>query len=584
MTSRASRLMSMSACGRLLIAMLVLAGTVVAAPLTADAAKRKTRSFSVSVTPKVAVPGSTFVISAKGSKLPRACRVAVRLGGQRGKVVQRATVRRGRSSRIRLAGPVGARTVELVCGARKAFTAVTLRARKPTTQLPTPIGALPGPTTPAPAIQTPEPTPTPTPPADTDGELDASVIPSSAEDAAPDSGGPDPDLRLPFQCGEQWQASTYAGHVNSAIDWNQPGDGDAGRPVVASASGSVYVAPAGQYNGGYGNYVIVNHGGGWSTLYAHFRGYAVSNGQNVGRGQVLGFVGTTGNSTGNHLHYEQRRNKAGQQVRFSGGPVSAGRTYTSDNCGTSTPDVPGGSIGTSLTGPTATGNPGNYVGDATRQDFAYATPRADGGTSIAVWETTAAGIQWRGLWLDAPNVPFSTSTFVPADQDGDGRLDLYYATRRPDGSGMDVALLRNTGSTFSYVGQQWNPNGLYPESTRFMPGNFAGNASYQDFAYATRRSDGGTVIGMFESTPAGIQYRGSWLDASNVPFDTTKFIPADQDADGDLDLFYATRRPDGSGMDVAFLTNTGSLFSYVGQQWNPNGLYPESTQFLPTNG
>ena len=51
---------------------------------------------------------------------------------------------------------------------------------------------------------------------------------------------------------------------------------------------------------------------------------------------------------------------------------------------------------------------------------------------------------------------------------------------------------------------------------------------YHDFAYATRRSDGGTVIGMFESTPTGVQYRGSWLDAANVPFDTSTFIPADQ--------------------------------------------------------
>jgi hypothetical protein len=166
------------------------------------------------------------------------------------------------------------------------------------------------------------------------GELDPSTIPEGFEAAETDTGGAAPGFRIPFPCNERWRTSTYRGHSPSAnaIDWNDPVRDDGGRAVAASAPGTVFLAPAGQWNGGYGNYVVVNHGGGWSTLYAHLRGYAVTPGQSVGQGQVIGYVGTTGSSTGNHLHYEQRLNRVVQPGRWSGGGLAFGVTYTSDNC------------------------------------------------------------------------------------------------------------------------------------------------------------------------------------------------------------------------------------------------------------
>ena len=86
-----------------------------------------------------------------------------------------------------------------------------------------------------------------------------------------------------------------------------------GTPILAAKSGQVItsVYGSGSY-WSYGNYVVIDHGNGNSTLYAHMSSRAVSEGQMVKQGQVIGYVGTTGNSTGNHLHLEIR--VGGQRV------------------------------------------------------------------------------------------------------------------------------------------------------------------------------------------------------------------------------------------------------------------------------
>ena len=97
------------------------------------------------------------------------------------------------------------------------------------------------------------------------------------------------------------------------------GAGIMGTPVVAAADGTVIATNSScthnwgkSYScgcgGGYGNYVMISHAGGKMTVYGHLTSLTVSTGQTVSRGQVIGYVGSTGNSTGPHLHYECRLN------------------------------------------------------------------------------------------------------------------------------------------------------------------------------------------------------------------------------------------------------------------------------------
>jgi murein DD-endopeptidase MepM/ murein hydrolase activator NlpD len=83
--------------------------------------------------------------------------------------------------------------------------------------------------------------------------------------------------------------------------------GSSGTPIAAAAGGTVILAGP---QGGYGNLVVVDHGGGLSTAYAHLSSISVGVGQAVGQGAVVGGMGTTGHSTGVHLHFEVRVNGA----------------------------------------------------------------------------------------------------------------------------------------------------------------------------------------------------------------------------------------------------------------------------------
>jgi murein DD-endopeptidase MepM/ murein hydrolase activator NlpD len=95
------------------------------------------------------------------------------------------------------------------------------------------------------------------------------------------------------------------GRLHAGIDIGVP----YGTPIHAAASGTVVLAG---WNGGYGNYTCIDHGGGLATCYAHQSSFAVSTGTQVSQGQVIGYVGNTGHSFGAHLHFE---------VRINGNPV-----------------------------------------------------------------------------------------------------------------------------------------------------------------------------------------------------------------------------------------------------------------------
>jgi murein DD-endopeptidase MepM/ murein hydrolase activator NlpD len=104
---------------------------------------------------------------------------------------------------------------------------------------------------------------------------------------------------------EPYDANCPSRHFHTGIDigasWGTPvGAGDAG---IAYTYYSSY---------GYGNHVIVVHGNGWVSIYGHLASFAVGNGQSVGRGQTIGYEGSTGNSTGPHLHFEIRLNDTPQ--------------------------------------------------------------------------------------------------------------------------------------------------------------------------------------------------------------------------------------------------------------------------------
>ena len=79
-----------------------------------------------------------------------------------------------------------------------------------------------------------------------------------------------------------------------------------GAAVMASAPGEVIVARSSGYNGGYGSYIVISHGNGTQTLYSHLSNVIVYVGQQVVQGQIIGAIGSTGKSTGPHLHFEVR--------------------------------------------------------------------------------------------------------------------------------------------------------------------------------------------------------------------------------------------------------------------------------------
>jgi len=91
-------------------------------------------------------------------------------------------------------------------------------------------------------------------------------------------------------------------HGHNAVDLAAPN----GTPIYAAASGKVIIAKSSGYNGGYGEYVAISHPNGTQTLYGHMSVVLVSSGQRVDKGDIIGRVGSTGRSTGNHVHFEIR--------------------------------------------------------------------------------------------------------------------------------------------------------------------------------------------------------------------------------------------------------------------------------------
>ncbi|HEY0059359.1 MAG TPA: M23 family metallopeptidase [Flavisolibacter sp.] len=90
--------------------------------------------------------------------------------------------------------------------------------------------------------------------------------------------------------------------MHAGLDFTAP----QGTPIYATADGTVKVSS--YSDRGYGNHVIINHGYGYETLYGHMVRIKARTGQRVKRGEIIGYVGSTGKSTGPHCHYEVHKN------------------------------------------------------------------------------------------------------------------------------------------------------------------------------------------------------------------------------------------------------------------------------------
>jgi hypothetical protein len=235
--------------------------------------------------------------------------------------------------------------------------------------------------------------------------------------AGPAQAAPVPDYEMPFSCGQVWEGSTRSSHSPSiySVDFNRVPD--LGEPALAAAPGVVTtVADVG--NRSYGKYVVVDHGNGDSTLYAHLDQLWAVAGQRVDQGSVLGLVGTSGGSSGPHLHFEERLNGKVQKPWFHQVEFLMPRSQASKNCS----DVP---------------VVGDWNGDGVDEPAVYRRTAASK-FRLSATGAPAAVVGW-GLPTDQP---------VVGDWDGNGTADLgvrrqkgnRFWLRNADGSAQVVKL------------------------------------------------------------------------------------------------------------------------------------------------
>lgn len=140
-----------------------------------------------------------------------------------------------------------------------------------------------------------------------------------------------PDFFAPWEAGERMKAdkSSSGYHTGREVDWNALGvaSRDCGWPVLASAPGTVRNLT----HRSYGKYVLIDHGNGWQSLFAHLSDFALPQRAPVDRATVVGYVGTTGASTGCHIHHEQRFRGKRMDVVVHGRKVGDGEVVSSDN-------------------------------------------------------------------------------------------------------------------------------------------------------------------------------------------------------------------------------------------------------------
>jgi hypothetical protein len=333
-----------------------------------------------------------------------------------------------------------------------------------------------------------------------------------------------------------------------------------GVKVVTPAAGTAYV----RYDGGYGNYVDVVEPGGKTHRMAHLQGVGlVGNGTPVFKGQVVGLVGSTGASTGPHLHYEQRVGGAQVAIALEGPALAWGARYTSDgdrqtthalksvNCiGANTAPAAGSSGAVGVAGwsdgnmvlSRASGGVGrgwtvavpkvsnpalsdacNFDGDAATEAISYesnlkqfvmANPRGDG---TMAWSVVLKGI-------------YSISDFACVDWNADGKSDIWAR----DGSNNAVYVGYSNGAVVSQWVRQKSTTGawaaigdpefvegcdingdardeivVYEANARFMLGRPSGSGAMRwDLLLGGVANIDATACGNFNTTHAGAELIG----------------------------------------------------------------------------
>ena len=230
------------------------------------------------------------------------------------------------------------------------------------------------------------------------------------------------DFEMPFTCWQRWTGTTRASHSPSkyTIDWNTPGD--LGKPAVASMSGVVTTAVT--LKGSYGKYVVVDHGGGYSSLYAHLRNITTTVGTFLDQGDLIGYVGGTGNVTGPHLHFEERKSGAYFPPYLHRVTYKFGASRASANC-TDRPIA------------------GDWNGDGTT-DLGVYRSTAQGGQFHLLTGSATSQIVWGG----------ASDTPLVGDWDGNGRSEV--GRRRLGTTAFTTRAANGAESAFTGVGAAYD--------------------------------------------------------------------------------------------------------------------------------
>lgn len=260
-----------------------------------------------------------------------------------------------------------------------------------------------------------------------------------------------PNFKAPFPCGQRWTYSHHSAEVRLALDFVRSDGTTAGTPNLASAAGT---ATRHWEANGAGNYIVIDHGGGWKTYYFHLASFSVANGAWVAQGQQIGTTGSTGNSSGAHIHYEQLLNGVGQTIHFNGVslapyPGSYNQKYhTSDNgCSTGgwTSTVDNSTAGRF----TASANWGTSTYSPQRfgADYRFASPQSISDSAWYRFALPATGNYRVDVWYPALPGYCTSAPYIMVTTGGN---QVVYVDQRSGGGAW-----RSLG-TFHFAGGDYN--------------------------------------------------------------------------------------------------------------------------------